>query len=85
MENTLVIWYGATSFILGVVLFFPMRKIILAMSVNRLARKEKREVTAEEMTRIKKWVTVIAGLIAVTFAFLYNRFVMFKYFGDLQG
>ena len=85
MENTLVLWYGITSFILGVVLFFPLRKIILAMSVNRMARKEKREVTEAEVARIKKRVTVIAAIIAVTFAFIYNRVVMFKYFGGVEG
>ncbi len=85
MENTLVLWYGITSFILGVVLFFPLRKIILAMSVNRMARKEKREVTEAEVARIKKRVTVIAAIIAVTFAFIYNRVVMFKYFGGGEG
>ena len=85
MENTLVLWYGITSFILGVVLFFPLRKIILAMSVNRMARKEKREVTEAEVARIKKRVTVIAAIIAVTFAFIYNRVVMFNYFGGGEG
>ena len=85
MENTLVLWYGITSFILGIVLFFPLRKIILAMSVNRLARKEKREVTEDEIARVKKRVTVIAAIIAITFAFVYNRVVMFKYFSGVEG
>ena len=84
MENTLVLWYGITSFILGIVLFFPLRKIILAMSVNRLARKEKREVTEDEIARVKKRVTVIAAIIAITFAFVYNRVVMFKYFSGVE-
>lgn len=81
MSDMMVIWYGATSFLLGLILFFPTRKFISAIAINKLQRKENREATAEEMAAIKKRTTYIAAIVAFTFAFIYNKFVMFKYFG----
>jgi hypothetical protein len=79
----LVIWYGISSFILGAILFFPLRKFILAMSVNRHMRKTGMEMTGEQRKALKKKVTVVAAVIAITFAFIYNKFVMVKFFGSL--
>ncbi|MEJ2183303.1 MAG: hypothetical protein P8Y66_07250 [Nitrospirota bacterium] len=79
----LVYWYGITSFLLGALLFFPTRKFILAMSINRHQRKTGREATKEEIAAIRRKVTVLAALLAVTFAFVYNRVIMTKYFGGL--
>lgn len=80
----LLLWYGISSVVLGVLLFFPVRKFILAMSINRHMRKTQTELTAAEREALKRKVTVIAAVIALTFAFLYNRFVMFKFFGPMQ-
>ena len=77
----MVIWYGATSVLLGVILFFPIRKVILALNVNRLQSKKKRPITDEELAVLKKKVTVIAAIICMTFAFLYNKIIMLKFFG----
>jgi len=80
-EGAMVIWYGITSLILGVILFFPTRKFMTSMAVNKLQRKENRQATAEEKEKIKGRTTMYAAIVAITFAFLYNKFVMFKYFG----
>lgn len=72
--------YGITSLLLGILLFFPTRKMMLAMSINRHQRKVKREATEEEKDILKKKVTPLAAAIAVTFAFLYNKVVMVKFF-----
>jgi len=69
-----VFWYGITSALLGVLLFFPIRKVILALNVNRLQNKEKRPITDEELATLKRKITVIAAVICMTFAFLYNIF-----------
>jgi len=76
----LTIWYGFTSFLLGVLLFFPIRKFILTLNVNRFQSKNNREITEEELAALKKKVTVIAGFISVTFAFLYNKIIVLKFF-----
>lgn len=76
----MTLWYGITSVLLGVLLFFPVRKFMLVLRVNRFQGKNKRELTAEEMVVLKKKVSVTAALIAVTFAFLYNKVLIFKFF-----
>lgn len=69
-------YYLATSIIFGVVLFFPVRSFILAINVNRHQRKVKRSVTEEEREVLKRKVTPWAAFIAVSFAFLYNKFIL---------
>ena len=65
---------------LGVLLFFPIRKFILTLNVNRFQSKNNREITEEELTALRKKVTIIAGFISVTFAFLYNKIIVLKFF-----
>jgi len=77
----MIFWYVISSVLLGLLLFFPTRKFIMAMAINKLQRKENRDATAEEKEKIKKSSTVYAAFVSFTFAFLYNKFVMFKYFG----
>lgn len=81
MIGSYQIWYGVTSLVFGVILFFPLRKFMLALSVNKLQRKENRAVTAEEREKLRKRITVIAMVVAVAFAFFYNKVVMLKFFG----
>ena len=74
------IWFGVTSFIFAVVLFFPVRKLLLALNINRIQNKNKRAVTEEEVAILKKKVTVIAAIISASFAFFYNKYMMLKFF-----
>ena len=74
-------WYGLSSLVLGTVLFFPMRKLILAMAVNRHQRKVQRAITAEELEVLNKKMTLTAAVVAVTFAFIYTRYLMASFFG----
>jgi signal transduction protein with GAF and PtsI domain len=74
------VWYGVTSFIFAAVLFFPVRKLLLAININRIQNKNKRAVTEDEIETLKKKVNVIASIIAVTFAFFYNKYMMLKFF-----
>lgn len=74
------VWYGITSFIFAAVLFFPVRKLLLAININRIQNKNKRAVTEDEIETLKKKVNVIATIIAVTFAFFYNKYMMLKFF-----
>jgi len=76
----LTFWYGATSFLFAAVLFFPVRKLLLAINVNRIQNKNKRAITEEELQILRKKVNVVAAIIAVTFAFFYNKYMMLKFF-----
>lgn len=78
----IIIWYAVSSIILGLLLYFPVRRFIYAISINRLQRKENREATEKEKSEIRKRANLIAAVIAFTFAFLYNRVLMAKYFGQ---
>jgi signal transduction protein with GAF and PtsI domain len=72
-------WYGVTSFIFAAVLFFPVRKLLLAININRIQNKNKRAVTEEEVQVLRKKVSVIAAIISVTFAFFYNKFMIVQF------
>ena len=76
----LISWYGITSFLFAALLFFPVRKLLLAINVNRIQNKNKRSITEEELQILKKKVNVIAAIISVTFAFFYNKYMMVKFF-----
>lgn len=76
----LTIWYGITSFLFAAILFFPVRKLLLSLNINRFQSKNKRAITEEELQRLKKKVNVIAAIISVTFAFFYNKYMMLKFF-----
>ncbi|MBW2502763.1 MAG: hypothetical protein JRD64_00430 [Deltaproteobacteria bacterium] len=76
----LTFWYGITSFLFAALLFFPVRKLLLSINVNRIQSKQKRAITEEELKVLKKKVNVIAAIIAVTFAFFYNKFMIVKFF-----
>ncbi|MCK4911321.1 MAG: hypothetical protein KAR83_06750 [Thermodesulfovibrionales bacterium] len=75
------LWYGISSIVLGVALFVPVRGIIYSMSYNRFVAKRKKHPTDDEAKALKKRSGIVAGIIAVTFAFVFAKVIMFKYFG----
>ena len=76
----LTFWYGITSFLFAAVLFFPVRKLLMAININRIQAKSKRALTEEELQVLRKKVNVIAAIISVTFAFFYNKYMIVKFF-----
>jgi hypothetical protein len=72
-------WYGITSFIFAAALFFPVRKLLMALNINKFQAKNKRAITEEEVLILKKKVNIIAAIISVTFAFFYNKFMMMQF------
>ena len=77
----MVYWYGLSSVILGVVLYFPARKFIFGMIVNKKQRKLNRELTDDEREPIRRKAYLSAAIVAMTFAFLYNRYIMASFLG----
>ncbi len=77
-------YYGITSVIFGLLLFFPMRKFIFALSLNKLQRKENRAATIDEREKIRGRSTILAVIISLTFAFIYNKVIMVKFFGGVN-
>jgi len=75
------IWYGVTSLGFGLLLYIPVNKVIFGMAIGRLQRKEGREAFDEEKAKIRARVSLIAIILSVTFAFIYNKYLMVKFFG----
>ncbi len=80
---SMMIFYNFTSILLGVLLFFPVRKMVLGININRLQSRENREIQAVEFAVLKKRVTVITAIIAVTFSFVYNKILIYKIYGGV--
>ena len=76
---TFLTWYGFTSVLLGILLFFPVRRFMLAINVGRYERRIEREITADEHAALKKRMNVFAALISITFAFFYNRVLLAQF------
>jgi len=79
------LWYPVTSVVFGVALYFPLRKFMFALNANRATRKKGSPLTEEEMSTLRKKNNIVAAIISVTFAFIYNKIVMIKFFGGVGG
>ena len=75
------ITYGITSFILGLMLFFPVRTFIMTMMINKQRAKTKEEPSAEEIEELKKRISWRVAIIAFTFSFIFNKFLILKLYG----
>ena len=81
MAGWVIAWYGFSSFVLGLLLFLPLRKFILALSINRHQRRSRAAIDGASRERLRQRITWITAFIAMTFAFLYNHFIFFRSIG----
>lgn len=81
MAGWVIAWYGLSSFLLGLLLFWPLRKLILALSINRHQRRTQAGIAEADRERLRQRITWIAAFIAMTFAFLYNHYIFFRSVG----
>ena len=81
MAGWVIAWYGLSSFLLGLLLFWSLRKLILALSINRHQRRIQADIGTADRERLRQRVTWVAAFIAMTFAFLYNHFIFFRSVG----
>jgi len=80
LDIGLYIWYWLSSMILAALLYRPVKKIIYVGRVRKFERRVKRESTEEERMAIEKKTIPIVVVLVITFAFLFNKIVMGKYF-----
>ncbi len=59
------------TFVLGLALFFPVRKLIWILTVRRAQKKAPQAVNDAEIERLRKRAGVTAGLLCVPFAVFY--------------
>ena len=71
-----MIWYGGSSLLLALLLFFPLRRLIWIWRMRGLERKLGRPGTEEERQAERRRAGQIGGVIAITFAFLFNRVLL---------
>ena len=56
-----------------------------SLNVNRSAKKKGAPLTEEEVAALEKKNNIVAAIVALTFAFIYNKIVMIKFFGSVGG
>lgn len=58
--------------VLALLLFFPISRLVWVLSVRRLQRKQRRELSRTEIDGQLMRARVIAGFVALTFSCLFN-------------
>ena len=59
-------------FLLAVLLFWPVSRLIWTFSVRRKQRKLKKELDEQEILAQKQRAYIISAVVCVVFSFLYN-------------
>ncbi|UCD35167.1 MAG: hypothetical protein JSU90_12900 [Nitrospiraceae bacterium] len=78
--DRLDVWRWASSLILAVLLFIPVKRLIFVQKVRRAEGKLKRQVTEDERKEIERRTIPITAFIVILFSFLFNSMIMSKYF-----
>ncbi|MBF0287264.1 MAG: hypothetical protein HQM14_05540 [SAR324 cluster bacterium] len=74
MENLqILMWYWGTSFVLAFLLYFPLNKLVFTIQIRKIQRQLGRFTTDEENEKQKRRAKLVAGIIAITFSFMFNR------------
>ena len=71
-ETSLQLWYWGSSLALAFLLFFPVEKMLWVMRVRSAERRMKRMTTIEERNEERSKARSIAGIIVISFSFLFN-------------
>ncbi len=71
-ETSLQLWYWGSSLALALLLFFPVEKMLWVMRVRSAERRLKRVTTPEERGEERRKARSIAGIIVISFSFLFN-------------
>lgn len=74
-------WTILSTLILAALLFFPVSKMIWALSSRRLHRRLDRELTKDELKGQLQRARVVAAVLVLLFAYLFNS----KLMGSLYG
>ena len=70
-----LVWFWITTWLLAVLLYFPAHRLIWVMRVRRLEARTGNKPTDEESEGLRTRTRIVAGLIVLTFAYLFNHVV----------
>ncbi len=65
--------FWGTTLLLAVLLYFPVVKLIWVRRVRKLERRLGRTGNEEERQAERRRARMIGGIVAITFAFIFNR------------
>ena len=71
-----LVWFWITTWLLAVLLYLPVHRLIWVMRVRRLEARTGNKPTDEEVEALRLKTRIIAGIIVVTFAYLFNHVVL---------
>ena len=66
-------WFWGTTAGLTAALYFPVYRIIWVLRVRRLEKKLERKSTDEERETLRQKTRLISAVIAICFAYLFNK------------
>ena len=69
-------WFWITTWLLAILLYFPVHRLIWVMRVRRLEARTGSKPTDEEVETLRVKTRIVAGLIVLTFAYLFNHVVL---------
>ncbi len=70
------VYFVGWVLLLAALLFFPVSKLIWALSVRKLQRKMRRELSEQETEAQLRRARILAVFIVVIFSFLFNAHVI---------
>ena len=71
-----LVWFWITTWLLAQLLYFPVHHLIWVMRVRRLAARTGDKPTDEAIEALRVRTRIVAGLIVLTFAYLFNHVVL---------
>lgn len=74
-----MVWFLLTSGLLATLLWIPASRLVWTLSVRRLERRTARQLDAMELAGQKQRAGVIAFIVVIPFAFLFNYWLLSTY------
>ena len=71
-----LLWFWITTWLLAILLYFPVHRLIWVMRVRRLEARTGSKPTDEEIETLRVKTRIVTGLIVLTFAYLFNHVVL---------
>ena len=71
-----LVWFWITTWLLAFLLYFPVHRLIWVMRVRRLEARTGNKPADEAIEALRVKTRLVAGLIVITFAYLFNHVVL---------